>query len=153
MTGFNFTREDVMGACLSVLAYRRIAIERELDAITDSVDTETKSSAGDKHETARARMQAEQGRLYSQLLETKAQETELEKVKRMKPEQRVSLGSLVFTDSGVFFVAIALGKLQLGHHFMQVISVRSPIALKMLGLKNGDEFEMNGIRYSIKNIS
>ncbi len=136
-----------------MLAYRRIAIERELGAITDSVDTETKSSAGDKHETARARMQAEQGRLYSQLLETKAQETELEKVKRMKPEQRVSLGSLVFTDSGVFFVAIALGKLQLGHHFMQVISVRSPIALKMLGLKNGNEFEMNGIRYSIKNIS
>lgn len=138
---------------MTVLENKRIAIEREMDDMSESVNNETKSSVGDKHETARARMQAEQARLQKQLFELRAQKEEFEKIKQLKREEKVTPGSLVVTDSGVFFVAIALGKLKLGQVFVQVISVRSPFALKMHGLKCGEVFEMNGNTYSIRHIT
>ncbi len=141
-----------MKACLSVLAERRFGIERDLNDIADSVNTETKSSVGDKHETARARMQEEQARLQQQFLEIKTQEAELEKIQHVNIEEKVSQGSVVFTDLGVFFVAIAMGKLRLGQDHVQVVSARSPLVIKMIGLKAGDAFELNGTSYSIKSI-
>lgn len=127
-------------------------MERDLSDINDSVNTETKSSVGDKHETARARMQAEQTRLLKQLLEIKTQETELERTRQRKNETKVSPGSLVFTNSGVFFIAIALGKLRFKQRDVQVVSGKSPLAAKMLGLSIGEGFELNGCSYIIENI-
>jgi transcription elongation GreA/GreB family factor len=153
MNVFRFSREEVIKLCFLVLKEKRIRIEKELKDIIDSVNTETKSSVGDKHETARARMQAEQQRLQIQFYEIKAQSTELEKIQLLKSEAKVTSGSLVFTDSGVFFVAIALGKIQLEQEIIQVVSAKSPFVMKMIGLKVGDAFEVNGKRYCIMNIA
>jgi len=152
MSKLSFTRENIMKVCLSVLAERRLGIERDLNDITDSASTETKSSVGDKHETARARMQEEQARLQQQFHEIKTQEAELEKIRQINIEEKVSQGSVVFTNLGVFFIAIALGKLRLGQDHIQVVSARSPLVLKMIGLKAGDAFELNGTSYFIKSV-
>lgn len=152
MSNLSFTREEILERCFSVLTEKRNEMERDLSDINDSVNTETKSSAGDKHETARARMQAEQARLLKQLLEIKTQERELERIQQLKNETKVSPGTLVFTNSGVFFIAIALGKLRFAQEDVQVVSGKSPLAAKMLGRKIGETFELNGNSYIIENM-
>ncbi|MBL7901519.1 MAG: hypothetical protein JNK73_05945 [Bacteroidia bacterium] len=152
MSDLSYTREEILELCFSVLAEKRNEMERDLSDINDSVNTETKSSAGDKHETARARMQAEQSRLLKQLLEIKAQELDLERIGQLKKETKISLGSIVYTTSGVFFVAIALGKLRFGQTDVHVVSAQSPLAAKMMGRATGETFELNGNSYFIENI-
>ncbi|MCU0361532.1 MAG: hypothetical protein MUF75_12635 [Bacteroidia bacterium] len=153
MQDFSKTREVLIKACLSALDVRRLNIEHDLRDCIDSQNTETKSSAGDKHETARARMQVEVDRLQKLLFDIKTQEEELKKLMGNSHRDVVSAGSIVYTDKAVFFVATAFGKLELGLQSIHVVSVKSPFVMKMLGLKAGADFEVNGIRYAIEHIA
>jgi hypothetical protein len=149
MQGLNFQKDEVILACEICLNTRKKSAQQLIADISDAVNAETKSSAGDKHETGRARMQAEQERLQNQLYEVNLLVEQFDRLKGVKTSGTVLAGSLVYTDRGVFFVAIALGKVQVAEHPVQVISPNSPFALKMMGLKTGESFELNAVRYTI----
>jgi transcription elongation GreA/GreB family factor len=153
MSGMNFTKEEVIQACGNSLSERKKEAQQLIEEISEAVNSEAKSSVGDKHETGRARMQAEQERLQNQLREVNLLEEQFDKLKRIKTAGVVSLGSLVCSDKGVFFVALALGKVQVAEQPVHVISSHSPLAIKMLGLKQGESFEMNGVQYSIQQLA
>ncbi|MDI1354160.1 MAG: 3-oxoacyl-ACP synthase [bacterium] len=123
-----------------------------LSDILASMENETKSSVGDKHETARARMQFEQGKLEKQLSEIKQQETELRRIDLSNVHSHVAFGSLVETNRGNFFIAIPLGKLAFGKDFIQVISALSPLAICMKGKSAEQSFLFNGMEYRIEEI-
>ncbi len=143
-------RADVIKACLHMLAKRKSSIMVDLFDLEESLKTETKSSVGDKHETARARMHNEQAQLQKLQLEVKAQIDAVEKLIPHKSKDMVSIGNLVHTNNGIFFVAIALGKVQLGERSIQVISGNSPLSKKLLGKQNGEQFELNTTMYRIE---
>lgn len=65
--------------------------------------------------------------------------------------QTIQMGSIVVTDKGLFFIAVALGKISFQGRDCYVISPISPIGQKMLNLTVGDSFMMNS-KYSILNI-
>ena len=52
--------------CLQILNQKIEELSNALNTATESANNETKSSAGDKHETARAMMQIEQEKLGKQ---------------------------------------------------------------------------------------
>lgn len=138
--------------CKSVLASKMAHLHTELSEISESMSNETKSSVGDKHETARARMQAEQEKLGRQLSGLELQLKELERISTTEAHVTIGPGSLVETNKGFFFISAALGKVICDGKEVYAISPQSPLAQKMKGLKAGSEFEFNTIQYKIKGV-
>lgn len=128
------------------------SLELLINSTTESRDTANKSSAGDKHETSRAKIQTEIDN-YSRQLDLALNNLHIiEKVKSSKNNNVATQGSLITTNKGVFFIAIGIGKLQIRSNNYFIISLLSPIGSAMKGLSKNEKFTFRGIKYSIKNI-
>jgi len=91
-------KELVLATAIDLVSGKLINIQREFDALQESLLSQTKSSAGDKHETGRAMAQLEQEKLSRQLTETRKS---LEGFKQIDPKKeftQVAYGSLVITN-------------------------------------------------------
>lgn len=119
----------------------------------DAVQTESKSTAGDKHETGRAMIHLEQEKLQKQLSETQQMVAELQQIKPEQNLARIQKGALVETSRARFYISISLGKVSLNGTDIFVISAQSPIAKQMLGKQQGDSFNMNGMEYAITSVT
>jgi|TARA_B110001452_G_scaffold6951_1_gene6263 transcription elongation GreA/GreB family factor len=128
------------------------SLELLINSTTESRDTANKSSAGDKHETSRAKIQTEIDN-YSRQLDLALNNLHIiEKVNSSKNNNVATQGSLITTNKGVFFIAIGIGKLQIRSNNYFIISLLSPIGSAMKGLSKNEKFTFRGIKYSIKNI-
>jgi transcription elongation GreA/GreB family factor len=123
-----------------------------LATATESANNETKSSAGDKHETARAMMQLEQEKLSYQLKDLQDQKSELEKIDITKPSAQIAKGTLIQSDKGFLFLSIGLGKISVDDKTVFAISPQSPLGVKLLGEKENDIVDMNGVKYLIEKL-
>jgi transcription elongation GreA/GreB family factor len=127
-------------------------IKDAMARISQSRDSETKSSAGDKHEVGRAMMQLEQEKLGIQLDQANAILEVLYKVNLSIKPVEIGFGSLVDTNKGHFFLAAAVGKLTINEQITYVISMASPIGMAMLGKTIGESFSFNNNSFDIINI-
>jgi hypothetical protein len=131
----------------------KISILRNtLNDLKESSSNETKSTAGDKHETALAMLQIEQKNVSQQLKEALDQKILFEQINSTVIKQEVAKGSLLKTNKGYLFLSIALGKINVDGNTIIAISPRSPLGQKIMGLKVNDTAEINGIAYVIENI-
>lgn len=128
------------------IAHAQLALEDAQQSATH----ETKSSAGDKHETGRALLQLEQEKNARQLTEAKELKEKLLKIDPAVASSAISHGSVVLTSSGNFYISIAAGKLEMNGISYFAISPASPIAVKLLGLSANDRITMNGRTYEIR---
>ena len=69
----------------------------------------------------------------------------------VKPET-VQPGSLVLTDQGVFFIAISLGKVILADESYLVIAPASPLGLRLIGARVGDQVNFRDQTYVVKQL-
>lgn len=120
------------------------SIQDEFSALQEALLTETKSSAGDKHETGRAMAQLEQEKLSRQLTETRKTLEGLLKIDPLSTFDTVTFGSLVNTSRGFFFISVGIGAIQVKETTVFCITAGSPVGQKILQKKVGDTFEMNG---------
>ena len=123
----------------------------QLIAETRASNNDTKSSMGDKYETSREMLQQEINNLQIQLNEHLKSQKILKNI-NPNPHKIVTLGSLVETEKGMFFVAISLGELSFNQEKIFVISAESPLAKAMNGKKTGESFVVNNLSQIIKNI-
>ena len=123
----------------------------QLIAETRASNNDTKSSMGDKYETSREMLQQEINHLQIQLNEHLKSQQILKNI-NPNPHKIVTLGSLVETEKGMFFIAISLGELSFNQEKMFVISAESPLAKAMNGKKTGESFVVNNLSQIIKNI-
>jgi len=121
--------------------------QNEIKAAQASANEETKSSAGDKYETARAMAQLEIEKSTSQLAEAG-------KLKRMLGEfsgetetSKAQLGSLIQTNNGWFYISLSAGKVILSDVPYICLSPVSPLGAKMMNLVSGDKFRFNQVNY------
>lgn len=105
--------------------------------------SETKSSAGDKHETGRAMIQLEMEKAGQQLVVVEAMKKTLEKISFEKNTQKASLGSLIKTSKGMYYLSISIGKMAIENSDYFVISSQSPIGEQLLGKIVGDSIPFN----------
>lgn len=146
-------KDSLFRTCLGILNEKIKSLRDSLQSVTDAVNNETKSTAGDKHETGRAMMQLEQEKLSAQLNELLNQKDEMLRIDITASSSVVIKGSLVGTDKGYLFITSALGKVKLKDLVIYAISIESPLGRKLLGASVNDKREMNGIVYSIRSIS
>jgi hypothetical protein len=146
-------KQNIADQCLRVIENKTAALKAELNSLSESATNESKSTAGDKHETGRAMMQLEIEKLGNQLKEVEMQRALFDKIDLTKLSPIISRGNLVETDKGYFFLAIALGKIKSDDTIVFVISPDSPLGKKLMGLKPSDTAEVNGVTYTVKNIT
>lgn len=128
----------------------------ELSAIIqeaqNAANNETKSSAGDKHETGRAMAQLETEKLTKQLSEALKIEQTLNQINPDTDHLQIGLGSLVTTNNGTFYIAVSIGKLIVDESTYFIISAVSPIGKLLLTKKEKESFSFNGKNYVIESI-
>ena len=127
-------------------------LQQVLADLKESGANETKSTAGDKHETALAMLQIEQANKREQLKEVVAQKNTLEKLDPTIIAPVILNGSLIKTNRGYFFMSIALGKAFIDGITVIALSPQSPLGKKLMGLYAGNKVEVNGNSYTIESI-
>jgi len=115
-----------------------------LDNIQEALQSETKSSAGDKHETGRAMLHLEREKLGHRWAEAEKMETTLQRISIRHTEARAVLGSLVQTNTTSYFIAISAGKLETEIGPVYCISPETPIGRLLMGKTVGDTFRFRG---------
>lgn len=127
-------------------------LQNVLDDLKESGANETKSTAGDKHETALAMLQIEQANTRAQLQEVLTQKTALEKINPALTATMIVNGSLIKTNRGYLFMSIASGKAVIDNMGVIALSPQSPLGQKLMGLKTGDAALINETEYRIESI-
>lgn len=142
----------ILDFCKSELQAKKADISAELVSISESMGSDTKSSAGDKYETGREMMNQEKGKLQSQLANINQQ---LGILQNIKPEAKISearFGALVTTTLSKYFLAVSLGKISVDGQEIIAISALTPLAQIMMGKKAGDSIDFNGKKIIIEQI-
>jgi hypothetical protein len=137
--------------CFLLLKRQILSNESAMAEVKAAIHNETKSSAGDKFETARATMQQEVDRLKGSIIKLKQQEQLLKQTPSTSCEA-VCPGALVLTDRGQYFISIALGKLQVAGNKYYAISPQAPIYQSMRDKKVNDNFTFNSKQIQIISI-
>ena len=146
-------KEKIHGACRQILQDKIIALQQNLLELQQSAANETKSTAGDKHETALAMLQIEQENKRTQLKELQIQQAAFNKIDPAHVSAEILNGALVETNKGYFFISVALGKIIHDGLTVYALSLTSPLGQKMRGLRAGRNLEVNGTSYSILSVS
>lgn len=128
------------------------SIEVRIASTKESRDNNTKSSAGDKHETARAMMQIELENNQKQLQQSLALKQELSKINLERKYSKVDFGSLVITNKGKYFISIGIGKVEVENEIVFAISLASPIGQQLKGKQKGESISFNGNQIEILDI-
>lgn len=145
-------KEKIHGHCLSLINDKISLLQQVLADLKESAGNETKSTAGDKHETALAMLQIEQANTRGQLEDVLQKKAALEKINPVLSAEQIVNGSLVKTNRGYLYISIALGKINTDGIDVITLSPQSPLGEKMMGLVVGNTAEMNGNFYIIEAI-
>jgi transcription elongation GreA/GreB family factor len=125
--------------CLEFVDNRFQIIQNTIKEIQESLLSETKSSAGDKHETGRAMLQLEREKSGNQLVEIQKLKAILNKVNSEAKHQKIALGSVVYTTQSNYFIAISAGEIVSDSKRFYAISQATPIAKLLISKTVGDE--------------
>ncbi|MCU0437533.1 MAG: 3-oxoacyl-ACP synthase [Raineya sp.] len=146
------TKEILVGKCLEILKNKKSILEKNIELAQEASRDDTKSSAGDKYETTRAMMQIEIDSNKKRLLETQALENILLNIDINTTYTKISLGSMVITNQGIFFISIGLGQIKLENDTFFIISPDSPIGKELINKQTGNTFAFNQKNYIIEKI-
>ncbi len=146
-------KQKVFKFCEDYIFGRLQRIKSNIDEVNDSLNSETKSSAGDKHETGRAMLQLEREKLGQQLLEAEKTAVLLRKVNAAKLSSTVILGSLVKTTNANYYIAISAGKFEDNNTAVFCISANTPIGKLLMGKPVGATFQFNGKEHKILDVN
>ncbi|EGV43189.2 3-oxoacyl-ACP synthase [Bizionia argentinensis JUB59] len=138
--------------CLASVNSRFQAIQKLIMEIQESLTSETKSSAGDKHETGRAMLQLEREKAGAQLAEIQKQQDMLAKVDVLKTTQTICLGSVVETSQANYFIAVSAGEFTIDNQSYYAISPITPIGKLLLGKTVNETINFNEKTFRILNI-
>lgn len=136
-------KQQLLNACLLFVNKNHETITNIIESNKNDLLSETKSSAGDKHETGRAMIQLEMEKAGQQLVSINVMKEILSKVSIEKTSELICLGSLVYTSKANYFLAISTGKLVIENEDYFVVSAQSPIGKQLLGKKIGDIIVFN----------
>lgn len=136
----------------NMLNSKILMLQQILADLKESGSNETKSTAGDKHETALAMLQLEQVNIRAQLHDALEQQSALLNINSDIITVKIGQGSFVKTDKGNFYLSVALGKLIINEVTVMAISPQSPLGGKLLGRCLKETVTINGHSYLVKSV-
>ena len=145
-------KKIIHAKCLEIIELKLNDLQTEILELNQSVQNETKSSAGDKHETGRAMIQQEIDFANQRLKELQITESDFKKINPTIENKLINVGSLIETNIGLIYFTIALGKLKFNNLEVNVLSIQSPIGKLLKGKNVGDKIILNGKEIIIHSI-
>lgn len=142
-------KEELYNFCSLFIEQRLLTVNKNILDIQNSLQSETKSSAGDKHETGRAMLQLEREKAGHQLAEIEKQFELLNKINPEIAKTTIALGSIVFTSKSNYFIAISAGEIKIDNQQFYAISPATPIGQLLISKSKGDSFQFRNQNISI----
>jgi hypothetical protein len=146
-------KQNIYTACLQALETKVAVLQNTFRELGEGAENDSKSSAGDKYETARSMIQIEQEKISRQLDDLLKQKAVLQKIDIQTKSTQIIKGSLVKSNKGYLFLSIPLGKLSVDDTDVIVLSSQSPLGIRLMGLTANTSVEINGTVYVVEGIS
>jgi transcription elongation GreA/GreB family factor len=146
------TKQELYNKCEDFLNSRLKVIKNTISGIQNSLQSETKSSAGDKHETGRAMLQLEREKAGNQLAEIQKTSEILNRINAENQHKSIALGSVVYTSQFNYFIAISAGEIIIDAVKFYAISPSTPIAKLLLSKEIGDKIQFRNSIFVISKI-
>jgi hypothetical protein len=144
-------KERLYLQCEMFLDNRFQTLQDTINGIQKALLSETKSTAGDKHETGRAMLHLEREKLGQQMVEIQKTKELLTKMDPKKVSDTICLGSIVYTTQLNYFISISAGELIENKDKFFAISPNTPIAKVLLSKQKGDVIEFREEKSAIIN--
>ncbi|TNJ47139.1 3-oxoacyl-ACP synthase [Tamlana fucoidanivorans] len=145
-------KQELYRFCCKFVEDRRLAIQHTIQDLQEALNSETKSTAGDKHETGRAMLQLEREKVGHQLAEIKKLNSVLAKVNTTKACNTVVLGAVVCTTQANYFISISAGTIAIEGQTFYAISPSTPIAKLLISKQLGDRIDFRNHAFTITNV-
>lgn len=142
-------RVELIQYCADFIDNQINHIQEEIQSAKLSAQAESKSSAGDKHETSKSLLQLSQENNASLLANLWQQKPVIQQLAQAIPSECIGLGSIIDTDNGIYFIAIGIGAVKLNNNTYFVISPTAPVGKLCMGKKAGDTIVFRENRISI----
>jgi len=136
-------KKNLYAHCKNFIQEKLIFLEKQKEELQLALTSESKSSAGDKHETGRAMIQIEREKLGRQIAITEKNYNKLFALSNPVNTSLVSLGSLVITDKANYYILISVESYLINSKIYYCISSQSPIGKLLLGKKVKDQINFN----------
>ncbi|HUH28248.1 3-oxoacyl-ACP synthase [Gelidibacter sp.] len=145
-------KQHLYEQCVNFVEDRISKIQNQIKEIQESLMSETKSSAGDKHETGRAMLQLEREKVGQQLAEVEKLKEALSKIDKTIRSEIIGLGSVVTTSNANYYIAISAGQMTANSQWFFAISPNTPMGLLLMGKRIGDVVVFRDSKFMIVNI-
>lgn len=145
-------KQQLYKHCQEFVNQKLETIQKIILSNKEALNSETKSSAGDKHETGRAMLQLEMEKAGQQLKVVQQMQTQLSKIDVSSKNSIGCLGSLIITNSHNYYLAVSVGKITIDSEDYFVISPSSPIGMLLLGKTENEEIQFNGQQYNVDTV-
>ena len=142
-------KKDVQEAAVHFLQSKIDGLKIVLDDICNSTSEDSKSSAGDKHETATSMAQLEQEKLSKQLQVFLNQRAVLDRIDSSKMNHKIEIGSLILSNKGWFYFSSGLGMISVNNENVFCLALQSPIGELLKGKQKGESVVFNGSTTSV----
>ena len=147
------TKKALYQQCMEFVDTRLNTVQKAIREVHESLSSETKSTAGDKHETGRAMLQLDREKLGQQLAGIQNLKQGLRKINIETTSNKVGLGSLVYTSQHHYFISISAGELLYNNDKFYAISFSTPIAKALLAKQVGDSIQFRNSTFAITKIT
>ena len=142
-------KQRLFKLCIEYTENRLQTIQNTIAEIQESLLSETKSSAGDKHETGRAMLQLEREKAGQQLAEIEKTKQILSKINRENTSKSIGLGCVVYTTKANYYIAISAGEFTMDKDDFFAISAQTPIGKLLIGKSVGDDVVFRNQKFTI----
>lgn len=115
----------------------------------DNLNAASKSTAGDKHDTARAMMHLEEEKIALQIQRLQQFEKLLHKINPKSECEIIGLGSLILTNKGWLYISAAIGSIELNGQKVMLISLASPVGKSLKDEKVGFVTRINSQEWKV----
>ncbi len=144
-------KQELLQVCMDYVKKRIYNYKLEMETIKESIENNDKVNSEDDD--------SGNGKLLNDL-EKNAQHLNdatkmLETLKQINPKihnESGALGSIVYTQTNIFFLSVSVGKIELEGSSYFAISLQSPIGMLLRNKIKGDQINFNGTNYTITDI-
>ncbi|MGV3630898.1 MAG: hypothetical protein ACO1O6_06820 [Bacteroidota bacterium] len=144
-------KEELIRYIRQMLEEKLIRAKVNFDSIRESLESEGKSTAGDKHETGRAMVQMELEQAGKIIRECEEMVLSFNKL-NFSNAHHTAAGSLIYTDKGIFFLGIALGRISFDSNEIFCVGGQAPLFKIFSGRKAGEQVSFGNQVYLIRRV-
>lgn len=143
-------KQQLYSECVNYVETKIALIAKAVDELQQASKLETKSSMGDKYETAISSIHLEMEKYSRQMNEFFTLKKILFQINVGKKYDSVQPGCLVCTTNGNYFIAITAGEFEIEGVKYLTISLASPLGKELHKRKTGESFTFRSKQFVIE---